>query len=266
LRAREVARIVPRMDSAYRDSGRDLGPLVSVHTDRGGCVLWVIFLFGAACLSTWALFSGIPTFVAVLMVAVIAIGIGALRWISRKSAGHRIELYERALVAHTREGKRVIELDDVRSVTSSSSRQRAAGVETQRHVVEARDGTRIAFSLMHDRAPDLLAAIHARTAQRLRTDALRAFDAGETLRFGPFALSDEGLGAGDAPTVPWSDIEHAAVEMPAIAIGAVRSEVKVWKKNESRPFATEASEKVPNANVMLEVVALAVEAEAGDAT
>jgi hypothetical protein len=254
------------MDSPYRSGDRDVGPLVSVHVYRGGCVLWAFFLVCAVCLSAWALFSGIPTSVAVLMVVVTAIGIGALRWISRKSAGSRIELYERALVEHGRDEERVLEFENVRHVTSSSSRQRAAGVETQRHVVEARDGCRITFSLMHDRAPDLLAAIHARTLERLRTDALRAFDAGETLRFGPFALSEEGLRAGDGPIVPWSDIDRAAVEMPAIAIGAVWSEVKVWKKKESRPFAMEASERVPNANVMLEVVALAVDAEADEAT
>jgi hypothetical protein len=260
LRQTETPGTVAGMDSAYRDGARDLGPLRSVHVDRSNYVLWALAGLLGACIVGWALFSGISTSLASLMALVVVAGIGALWLIGRRNPGARIELHESGLVVRAGQAVRAIPFDDVRSVTSSSMRRRTFGVQRQRHVVEPRDGSPFEFSLLYGRAPALLEAIHAGTRERLRAEALRAYDAGDVVHFGPLAVCEDGFRDGNAPVVPWTQLERATFEMRDFAFGETWSQVKVWKKRATAPLASYASERVPNAMVLLDVVALAVDA------
>ena len=238
----------------------DLGPLRRVHVERSGAVLWAFAGLASACIVGWAIFSGVPTWIAGLMALVVIAGVAVLRTIGRRNPGARIELHASGLVVRTRDGVRTIPFDDVRSVTSSSRRRRAGGVLLERHVVEAREGAPLEFSLLYDRAPDLLAAIHAGTRERLRTEALRKYDAGEVLDFGPLTVSEDGFRDGGGPIVPWTQIERATIDMPVFAVGETWSQVKVWRRSATAPLASYASDRVPNAAVLVEVVTLAVDA------
>ncbi|MEO7110293.1 MAG: DUF6585 family protein [Polyangiaceae bacterium] len=255
------------MVSPYR-AGEDttpyqLGTLRSAHAERSGCLVWLIVGALGAYIAVAAFFLGVSASTALQMLVVISIGVGALWWIKKRNPRRLVQLYERGITSEKHGRPRVIRFDDVRSITSGKQRRGLAGVETQHHIVEAKDGSRIAFNLLFDGALDLLAAIDEATRQRLQDEALEAFDAGEILRFGPIAMSEEGFFDRDRPVTSWNEIERAAIEMPALAPGLVWSEVKIWKRGSDEPTAKHPLDQVPNANVMLAVLSLAVD-DAGD--
>jgi hypothetical protein len=254
------------MTSPYR-AGEDntpyqLGALRSAHAERSGCLLW--FLLGGlgAYIVVAAFFLGVPASTAVEMLLVILIGAAALWWIGKRNPRRLIQLYERGLTSEKRGRPRVIRFDDVKSITSSKQRRGLAGVKIQHYIVEAKDGSRIAFSLLFDGALDLLAAVEEATRQRLQDEAFKTYDAGEVVRFGPIAMSEEGFFDREKPVVGWDEIERAAIEMPAHGPGLVWSEVKIWKRGTAEPIAKYSLEQVPNANVMLAAMTLAVEVAA----
>ncbi len=256
------------MTSPYR-TGEDntpyqLGTLRSAHAERSGCLLRVIagvLVFG---ILAGAAIQGITLSIALQMAVVIMIGVVALWWIGKRNPRELVLLYERGLTSNNGGRLRVIRFDDVKSITSSKQRRGLAGVEIEQHIVEAKDGTRIVFGLLFDGALDLLAAVEEATRQRLQHEALNAFDAGEVVRFGPIAMSEEGFFDGDKPVVGWDEVERAAIEMPTLSPGLVWSEVNVWKRGTADPIAKYPLKQVPNANVMLAVLSLAVEVAADE--
>lgn len=237
----------------------DLGELRSVHPDRGGLVLYAVAIaLAAPVVLGGANYLGVATHLAVLMDLGVSVVIGALWAIGKRGA--RVELHEGGLLARTRDAVHAIAWDDVQSVASSSKLRRDAGVELERHIVVDEDGTTIEFSRRHSRASELLAAIHAATQERLRTEALRAYDAGEVVEFGPLAVSEAGFRDGGGAIIPWTQLDRATIDMPVFAVGETWSQVKVWKRGATAPLASYASDRVPNAKVLLDVVALAVDA------
>jgi hypothetical protein len=251
------------MTSPYR-TGEDntpyqLGALRSAHAERSGCLLRVVagvVVFGILAASA---FYGITLSIALQMAVVIMIGVVALAWIGKRNPHALVLLYERGFTSNQGGRLRVIRFDDVKSITSSKQRRGLAGVEIQHHIVEATDGTRIAFNLLFDSALDLLGAIEEATRQRLEHEALKAFDAGEVVRFGPIAMSEEGFFDGNKPVIGWDEVERAAIEMPMLSPGLVWAEVNVWKRGVADPIAKYPLDQVPNANVMLAVLSLAVD-------
>jgi hypothetical protein len=177
--------------------------------------------------------------------------------------GPTIQLHKVGLLVCAKEGARAIPFDDVRSVTSSALRRHAFGRGVERHVLETRGGP-VVFGHSFARAPALLAAIHAATRERLRAEALRRYDAGEALAFGPFAVSEGGFRDGNGPLVPWQELDRGVLDPPIVAEGQLRSRVNVWKKLATAPLASYPSEQVPNASVMLDIVALAIDASEED--
>jgi hypothetical protein len=259
------------MTSPYRHGADDntpyqLGALRSAHAGRSGCFLRVIAGVLVFVILAFAAVSGITLSIAMQMAVVIAIGAFALWWVGRRNPRALILLYERGITRSTYGRPHVIRFDDVKSIRSAKQRRGLAGVEIQHHLVESNDGTRVGFSLLFDGALDLLAAIDDATRERLQAEALKAFDAGEVVRFGPIAMSEEGFFDGDKPVVGWNEIDRAAIEMPALSPGLVWSEVNIWKRGAAEPIAKYPLEYVPNANVMIAVLTLAVEVAADEST
>jgi hypothetical protein len=236
----------------------DLGKLRSVHPDRGNLVRSAVVVVLAGPGAAGAIYLGVPTHIAELTALVVAVAAVVLWAVGKRGA--RIELHEHGLLARTGDSLRALAWSDVRSVASSSKRRRDAGVELERHIVVGKDGTTVEFSLRHARSAQLLAAIHDATHERLRTEALRAYDAGEVLDFGPLAVSEAGFRDGGGAIIPWTQLDRATIDMPVFAVGETWSQVKVWKKGATAPLASYASDRVPNAKVLLDVVALAVDA------
>jgi hypothetical protein len=242
------------VSAPYREAAPDLGALVRTHRDdRDGCLLVafaVVCIVAAIAMAATANWWGLA-----LEALAVAAGGWALRRPGRTAAGV-IELHEKGL--HLRVGKTTtaIRFEDVRSITSAYKRSRRSGARTESHRVESRDGRHIEFGTGWRLPRDLLAAIDEHTLPRLRTEALRAFDEGEPVRFGPFTLTEEGIGCDAQPLLPWTDAVRVTVEDGAIEVW----KADVWEKK-GTSYAARGASLVPNARILVEMCELAIERE-----
>ncbi len=254
------------MTAAYREGASPLGPLVSIHKSRGaGCFVVVAVTLGVLVVAGAAAFFAVgqPGVATASLVLAAASG----WWLARRMRhqGVRLIALHEAGLLEVQNGQRVtMTFDQVRSVRSERVRHVRSGLETETHTVEGAGGERIAFTLMHDRAHDLLAAIEERVVPRLQKEALRAFDAGETVRFGPVALSEAGvhLPASDgsalldieakpARVVPWSELHEVSLDRGGITfLGESR-----------RALGGVALGEVPNGSIFVFMTRLAIEQE-----
>jgi hypothetical protein len=215
------------VSAPYREAAPDLGPLVRTHRDDSDSGCFVV-AFAVVC-----------ALVAIAMavtanwwgLALDALGVGAGVWAMRRPgrpAPGVIDVHEKGLLLRVGKTTTAIPFEDVRSVTSTYRQRGRFGARTERHRVEARDGRHIEFGTSWRLQQDLLAAIEERTLPRLRTEALRAFDAGEPVRFGPFTLTEEGVGCDGQALMPWRDAVRITVQD---GVGYPQGErtIEVWK-------------------------------------
>lgn len=242
------------MSAPYREAAPDLGPLVRTHrNDSDGCLL---VAFAVVCVVVAIAMAATANWWGLALEALgVAAGVWALRRPGRARAGV-IELHEKGLLLRAGKATTAVPFEDVRSVTSAYKRRRRFGAVTERHRVEARDGRHIEFGTSWRLQRDLLAAIEEQTLPRLRTEALRAFDAGEPLRFGPFTLAEEGIGCDGRPLLPWTD---------AVRITVADGMIEVWKadvwEKKGKSHAARGASLVPNARIFVEMCQLAIERE-----
>ena len=236
------------MSTPYRDAPDELGALVSVHRDGSDRFLMaalVVVGIGAsvafAAIEQWGQLGG--------AIAATGLGVVLLRRRRREAAGS-IALHENGLVQVALGKTTRIFFDDVVSITSERTKSVRSGVETDRHRVAARDGSAITFvNLSTARAGDLLAAIEARVLPRVRTEALQAFDRGETVAFGPFSLDEAGIRAGDGASIPWMDVRAVSAEGGMVHI----------RGEGDRSLESRGASLIPNLAVFVEMVTLAAE-------
>jgi hypothetical protein len=252
------------VSAAYRDTAPDLGPLVKLHpNDAKGCGLVLVAL-----LAIPALLAAVVQIVTGywLGLACEVVGVGAIVWLLRRPGRPRrpppgvIELHEEGLLLRVGETTTAMRFDEVKTVTSEHELHRRSLVRTEKHRVEARDGRVIEFGTGWRLPRDLHDAIMLRTLPRLRTEALRAFDAGETVRFGPLALDEEGILPDKQPLLPWSEAARVTVENGAICLW----KTDTWEKKGKLYDSTDVA-RVPNAYVLVEMIGLAIEREREEA-
>ena len=252
------------MSAAYRDTAPDLGPLVKLHpNDAKGCGLVVVVLLGLA-----AFVAAVVQIMTAywLGLACEVLGLGAIVWLLRRPRRRRgpppgvIELHEEGLLLRVGDATTAMRFDEVKTVTSEHKVHRRSLVRTERHRVEARDGRVIEFGTGWRLPEDLRDVILLRTLPRLRTEALRAFDAGETVRFGPLALDEEGIRPDKLPLLPWSEAARVTVENGEIRLW----KTDTWEKKGKLYDSTDVS-RVPNAYVLVEMIGLAIEREREEA-
>ena len=246
----------------YRESPSELGPLLRVHRDRGnGCLIVALALL-VAVLGAWMLVMGLPIWQggAYFVVAVGGAWL-AMRWMGRHG-GYFIELYEHGIVQHAGAKVTSIRFDEVTALTRDirqTYRYWLSNVRTESHSVESRDGRVIRFSLMSDDAPALRATIAERALPRIRLETLRAIDGGETVTLGPFAVSSDGLRVSGEPLVPWSEIGRAKIDAPSRRSGG--AEMIRVERPSGELWTQRGVSLVPNADLLVEIIELAVEAE-----
>lgn len=254
------------MVAAYRDGASPLGALVSVHKSRGaGCLVVLGVAMAVLVVAGGAAFFAIgqPGVAAASLALAAATGWVLARRL-RRQGPHLVELHEAGLLEVRNRQRTAMTFDEVRAVRSERVRHLPSGLETETHVVEGAGGKRIAFTLVHDRAQDLIAAIEERVVPRLRKAALCAFDAGETVQFGPVALSEAGLHlpafegsalldieARPPRVVPWSDLREVSLDKGLITfLGESR-----------RVLGGVALAKLPNGLIFVFMARLAIEQE-----
>lgn len=245
----------------YRDGGPGVGKLVSVHRDQsGGCLLVALAAF-IVMLGAWTAAMGPVWQGAAYVVLAIVLFVVGRRWLAPRA--HTIELCEHGLIERRSGTVTTIRFEEVTAVTKDRRVRYRYGVvpvlHVERHTIEARDGRRIAFGMIRQRAEDLVAAIGEHVTSRLRLEALRAFDAGETVRFGRFALSESGLQVDDARPIPWSDVARVAVTPKRTDAREGTDFIQVWKAGEEKPSVECEVSLLPNVAILVEMAELAAE-------
>ncbi len=238
------------MSSPYRDASGGLGALVSVHRDgTDGCLTAALLVCG---LGASVAFGAIRQWTEVAAaLAATAFGVAVLRRKNRKSAGS-IALHDNGLVQVTAGETTTVLFDDVVSITSAYTKHVKSGLETATHRIAARDGSTIELTRSTAaRADDLIAAIEARVLPRVRTEALQAFDRGETVSFGPFSLDDAGIRADDGAPIAWKDVRRVTDDGGMIHI----------RGEGDRVLDSRGASLIPNLAVFREMVELAAEQE-----
>jgi hypothetical protein len=184
-------------------------------------------------------------------VMAVACGLAMMRRRGRAAAGV-VELHEGGL-AQRRSGATIaIRFDEVAAITSDRRAHVRSGVRTERHCIATGDGRMIEFTnVAFERPHDLLEAIERNVYPRLRARFLKAFDAGETVQFGPFALNEDGVRVGDGALLPWREVAGVEVHDGRIEVGM---------RGAPQPTARSAA-LVPNAPILVEMIELAVEVE-----
>jgi len=223
-----------------------LGKVLSVHRDDSDrMMLGCLVVFGVA---AGAAFAAIGQWLGLLAdVAAISGCVLMLRRRKRNGAG-RIVRHERGLVQTGNGRTTTIAFDDVESITSDRKVSVRSGLQTGRHFVRASGDREISFTnAAFSYADDLLAEIKGQVLPRLRTEALRAFDEGKSVAFGPFLLDQDGIGAGDEPRVPWTQVEGTTIEEGMLYL----------RGPENRLLTHRGLSLIPNAEILIEMISLA---------
>jgi hypothetical protein len=114
------------------------------------------------------------------------------------------------------------------------------------YTIQLRDGRKLTFTSYLDGIEQLGATIVKETVCRLLPKSLVAFDAGDTLDFGPFQLSHTGISEGK-PSLTWEQVGEACIDSEGL--------VAIWKREESGcPWMWTTAENVPNVHVLIPMV------------
>ncbi len=109
------------------------------------------------------------------------------------------------------------------------------------YTVRLADGRKFVFNNQVDKIAGLGAAMQKACAERMFPRARAACDAGESVAFGPFAVSRIGLSAG-GKTLPWEQVERVELR---------RGVLHVMQKGQRRDWAFAMASKIPNLPVLM---------------
>lgn len=214
-----------------------LGTLRSEHAIRnmsriGALVFGILFLSGAATSVAFGLFTVVATLssrggfrpdglVAGLLVSVpLALVGGFLLFHTWRSWPIAAALFEKGVGYRDRKGARALAWGDFDAVWQSITKRYVNGVyagTTHIYRARVRGGETLVFD---DRLRDVSAlgeAVVKATASALLPAALRAYEAGERVNFGPIALDRGGLHSG-GKSLPWAEVKAVKIERGQISV------------------------------------------------
>jgi hypothetical protein len=114
---------------------------------------------------------------------------------------------------------------------------------TFKFIVRRVDGVEIAITQMFRNGMQLGTQIQRETTNRLTSAALAAVNAGQTLPFGPFSVSRQGLGTSRG-VIPWHEVQQ---------VSANRGIVVIQQRGQRRGKTYGGVSKVPNLYVFFNV-------------
>ncbi len=112
---------------------------------------------------------------------------------------------------------------------------------THIYTVRLTDGRKFIFNNQVDKIAGLGAALQQQCAEVMLPRAREAYQAGASVVFGPFSVSQAGITKGNA-TLPWEQVEQVELR---------RGVLHVRKKGERRDWAFAMASKVPNLPVLM---------------
>ncbi len=110
--------------------------------------------------------------------------------------------------------------------------------------VRLADGRQFVLNDQVDKVAALGAAIQKQCAERMIPRARAAYNAGETVVFGPFGVSRVGISKG-TDTLPWEQVERVDLR---------RGVLHVRKKGQRRDWAFAMASRIPNLPVLMALV------------
>ncbi len=236
----------------------------------GNLVLFFLFLTGA--LGVF-LFGVYDTFVAwqrngpamiddklpgPLIIAFIMFGIGLLAgWGAFTNWNKGLAVYERGFASNDRKGLQVWHWEELLSITSAITRHYTNGIYTHTtHVYTLfnRQNQRLVLNDSIRNVEQVAKAIDENTFPLLYAPAADQYNAGQTLTFGPVAISKMGIAIGKK-TYPWTDVKEVSIH---------KGVVKVSRKDGGWfSGASAAAASIPNLRVFLTIIHQVVGLKAG---
>ncbi|MBN2392790.1 MAG: RHS repeat protein [Anaerolineae bacterium] len=141
----------------------------------------------------------------------------------------------------------VIRWDEVAEIWQNVTQTYRGNVRTNTthiYTVRLTDGRKFVFNGQMDKIAALGSALQQQCASGMLPRAREAYQAGESLVFGPFSVNRAGIAKGRA-TLPWEQVEQVELRQGVLHIR---------KKGERRDWAFAMASKIPNLPVLMALV------------
>ena len=240
------------METNTLSQSHDLGGLVAEHhanpkaQSEALLVGWCFIIAGAfMALVGWQVSKGEWPELLIAAVGVPLAVIGAIVLIGRQ---RRRDLcvrifadgFTRTLAGRTE----VVRWDEVAEVVQNVTQTYRGNVRTNTthiYTVRLTNGRKFVFNGQVDKIAGLGSALQQHCAAGMLPRAREAYQAGESVTFGPFSVSRAGIAKGKA-TLPWEQVEQVELRQGVLHIR---------KKGERRDWAFAMASKIPNLPVLM---------------
>ncbi len=227
----------------------------------GSLVFFFIFLAGAVLVFLYGIYD---TYVAYqqhgpamiddkltvpLVIAVILFALGALAgWSAYTNWNKGVVAYERGFAYNDRKGLQIWGWENVVSMTSAITRHYTNGIytgTTHVYTLYNRQNQRLVLSDTIGKVEDLAKHIDENIFPLLYAHVADQYNAGQSIVFGPVAISKMGIVIGKK-TYPWTDVKEVSIHQGVL---------KVSKKDGGWfSGASAAASTIPNLRVLLTII------------
>lgn len=235
--------------------------LVKRWNRLGNLVLFFIFLTGAVLVFLYGIYS---TYVAIqqhgpaliddkfpgpLLITFILFVVGMLTgWGAYSNWNKGVVVYERGFAYNDRKGLQVWRWEDLVSLTSAITRHYTNGIYTgTTHVYTLfnRQTQRLVLSDSIGKVEELAKYIEESIFPLLYGPVADHYNNGQTIVFGPVAISKSGIGIGKK-TYPWTDVKEVSIHKGVLKVS----------KNDGGWFsgASAAASVIPNLRVLITII------------
>ena len=228
-----------------------IGSLVAFFIFLGGSV--GIFLYGIYAAYVAAQQHG-PAMIddKLVVPAIIAFGLFLLGlaagWSAYVSWNRGVGLYERGFAIRSRKGVKFWRWEDILSLTAAITRHYTNGVYTgTTHVYTLfnRENERLVINDAFVKVDELADVIEQNLFPSLYEHAAQQYNDGESLFFGPVAVSKAGIRIGKK-TYPWADVKEVSIHQGILKVSKIDGG---WFSGASASAAS-----IPNLRVLLTII------------
>jgi hypothetical protein len=227
------------------------GSLVLFFFLLGGAVL--VFLFGIYdTYLAWQLHG--PAMIddkltAPLVIAFVLLAFGLLAgWSAYAGWNKGVVVYERGFAYNDRKGLQIWRWEDVVSMTSAITRHYTNGIysgTTHVYTLINHQNQRLVLADSFSKVEELAKNIDENIFPFLYGPAADQYNAGQTIVFGPVAISKAGIAIGKK-TYPWTDVKEVSIHRGVLKVSRKEGG---WFSGASVPAST-----IPNLRVLLSLI------------
>lgn len=193
---------------------------------------------------------------AIIAVVLFLLGLAA-GWSAYASWNKGVAVYERGFAARDRKGLQTWRWEELVSLTSAVTRHYTNGIysgTTHLYTLVNRQNTRLVLNDGYEKVEELAQAIEQGTFPLLYEQLAAQYNSGQTLAFGPVAVSKAGIAVGKK-TYPWTEVKEVSIHQGVL---------KVSKKDGGWfSGASAAASVIPNLGVLLSLINQVVGIKAG---